>query len=215
MESNSIHSEQEVKEKKLSKFSTIVNGDSIIYMLIFYLVTLLVIGSMIFQFISLRNIWVSDKLDSVTMELIDTINTAIPYDNLILALIIYCLSMFGLEGTRAVIKSFNVVDISKKAKNMPAYKRNRLIQILITFALLTIGAMILQMICINHGIAKADFQLSLLTSGIGVFMSLLAYSDIGPKVSKQIGNLVSNSKEKSETEPDSEEESFTTEQTEK
>lgn len=209
MESNSIHSEQEVKEKK---FSTIVNGDSIIYMLIFYLVTLLVIGSMIFQFISLRNIWISDKLDSVTMELIDTINTAIPYDNLILALIIYCLSMFGLEGTRAVIKSFNVVDISKKAKNMPAYKRNRLIQILITFALLTIGAMILQMICINHGIAKADFQLSLLTSGIGVFMSLLAYSDIGPKVSKQIGNLVS-SKEKSETESD--EESFTTEQTEK
>lgn len=214
MESNSIHSEQEVKENKLSKFSTIVNGDSIIYMLIFYLVTLLVIGSMAFQFISLRNIWVSDKLNSVTMEMIDTINTAIPYDNLILALIVYCLSMFGLEGTRAVIKSFNVVDIGKKAKNMPAYKRNRLIQILITFALLTVGAMILQMICINHGIAKADFQLSLLTSGIGVFMSLLAYSDIGPKVSKQIGNLVSsNSKEKSETESD--EENFTTEETEK
>ena len=94
---------------------------------------------------------------------------------------------------------------------MPKYKRNRLIQMLITFILITILAMIFQMICINHGITKADFQLSYLTSGIGIFMGLLAYTDFGPKLSKQVGRFVTDIGKK-KTEPDNkedeEEESF-------
>jgi hypothetical protein len=67
------------------------------------------------------------------------------------------------------------------------------------------------MICINHGITKADFQLSYLTSGIGTFMGLLAYTDFGPKLSKQVGRFVTdigNKKAESNNKGDEEEESF-------
>jgi hypothetical protein len=144
-------------------------------------------------------------------ETIININDAIPYGNLIISLILYCLGTFGFEGTRSIIMSFDLTKISEKAKNMPRYKRNRLIQMLITFILITILAMIFQMICINHGITKADFQLSYLTSGIGTFMGLLAYTDFGPKLSKQVGRFVTdigNKKAESNNKGDEEEESF-------
>ncbi len=195
------YKEKEYKEKDPNE----VHGQSRLYMFIFYAVSLLVIGSMIFHFISLKSYFMINipyptmsneklTLDQITVstELIKSINDAIPYGNLVIALILYCLGMFGFEGTRSVIMSFDLTQLSEKAKNMPRYKRNRLIQILITFILITILAMIFQMICINHGITKADFQLSYLTSGIGIFMGLLAYADFGPKLSKQIGNFVSD-----------------------
>ena len=198
MESDLIQQEQETKNKKQKSLdmSTEVKGSSFLYMFIFYLVTSLVVCSMIFQFISLRGLWIKPptvavtEIATISVELIYDINLAIPYDNLVLALILYGLGMFGLEGTRAVIMSFDIEHISEKAKNMPAYKRNRLIQILITFAIITIAAIILQMICIKHGVSKADFRLNYLTTGIATFMALLAYSDFGPKVSKQISNLI-------------------------
>lgn len=195
MESNSTLLEQDKKERpnrEERRNSTEVNGQSPLYMIIFYLVTVLVLFSMVFQFISFVDIWNNTPMEYVTYEIIENINKALPYENLIISLILYCLGTFGFEGTRAVIMSFDLKNISEKASNMPAYKRNRLIQMLITFTIITITGMIFEMICIKHSIPKADFQLSILTTGIGTFMSLLAYSDLGPKVSKQVGSFVSS-----------------------
>lgn len=199
MESNSTHLEENNEQhlpyiRRKNKYDTEVHGSSFLYMFIFYLVTALVVFSMIFQFISLKDLWDNIPIGRIEHEMIDTINKAIPYENLIISLILYCLGMFGFEGTRAVIMSFDLKNISDKAKNMPAYKRNRLIQILISFTIITIMAMILEMICIKNGIPKADFQLSTLTTGIGIFMSLLAYSDLGPKLSKQVSATISSLK---------------------
>jgi succinate dehydrogenase/fumarate reductase cytochrome b subunit len=171
-----------------------VHGQSGLYMFIFYSVSLLVLGSMIFHYLSLNGLFADALLGEkeVPTQLIMDINNAIPYGNLVLSLIIYCLGTFGFEGTRSVIMSFDLSKISEKAKNMPKYKRNRLVQMLITFIILTIIAMIFQMNCINHGITKADFQLSYLTTGIGTFMALLAYSDFAPKLSKQISSFVTD-----------------------
>lgn len=201
MESNSTLLEQDKKThttREERRNNTEVKGQSPLYMIIFYLVTVLVLFSMIFQFISFVGIWNKTPIESVTYEMIENINKALPYENLIISLIIYCLSTFGFEGTRAVIMSFDLKNISEKASNMPAYKRNRLIQMLITFTVITITGMIFEMICIKHSIPKADFQLSTLTTGIGTFMSLLAYSDLGPKVSKQVGSFVSSLKPKTD-----------------
>lgn len=213
MESNSTHLEENNEQrlphiKRKNKYDTEVHGSSFLYMFIFYLVTALVVFSMIFQFISLKDLWDNIPVGRIEHEMIDTINKAIPYENLIISLILYCLGMFGFEGTRAVIMSFDLKNISDKAKNMPAYKRNRLIQILISFTIITIMAMILEMICIKNGIPKADFQLSTLTTGIGIFMSLLAYSDLGPKLSKQVSTALSSLKPKADTqeEPNKKEE---------
>lgn len=192
-ESDSIHSEQDKDNEVKIDDPNEVHGQSGVYMFIFYTVSLLVIGSMIFHYLSLRGLFT--KLPDGTVistETILNINEAIPYGNLVLSLILYCLGTFGFEGTRSIIMSFDLTKMSEKAKNMPRYKRNRLIQMLITFILITILAMIFQMICIDHGITKADFQLSYLTSGIGTFMGLLAYTDFGPKLSKQVGRFVTD-----------------------
>lgn len=191
MESDSTHSEQNNVVKIIDPNE--VHGQSSVYMFIFYTVSLLVVGSMIFHYLSLRSLFM--KLPDGTVlptETIMNINDAIPYGNLVLSLILYCLGTFGFEGTRSIIMSFDLTKMSEKAKNMPRYKRNRLIQMLITFILITILAMIFQMICIDHGITKADFQLSYLTSGIGTFMGLLAYTDFGPKLSKQVSHFVTD-----------------------
>jgi succinate dehydrogenase/fumarate reductase cytochrome b subunit len=192
-ESDSIHSEQDKDNEVKIVDPNEVHGQSSVYMFIFYTVSLLVIGSMIFHYLSLQGLFT--KLPDGTViptETILNINEAIPYGNLVLSLILYCLGTFGFEGTRSIIMSFDLTKMSEKAKNMPRYKRNRLIQMLITFILITILAMIFQMICIDHGITKADFQLSYLTSGIGTFMGLLAYTDFGPKLSKQVGRFVTD-----------------------
>ena len=212
MELNSIHSEQDNNDVMKIVDPNEVHGQSGVYMFIFYTVSLLVVGSMIFHYLSLRGLFINLPVGTVvSTETIININDAIPYGNLVISLILYCLGTFGIEGTRSIIMSFDLTNISKKAKNMPKYKRNRLIQMLITFILIAILAMIFQMICINHGITKADFQLSYLTSGIGIFMGLLAYTDFGPKLSKQVGRFVTDIGKK-KTEPnnkeDEEEESF-------
>lgn len=209
---NSIHLEQDNNDVMKIVDPNEVHGQSGVYMFIFYTVSLLVVGSMIFHYLSLRGLFINLPVGTVvSTETIININDAIPYGNLVISLILYCLGTFGIEGTRSIIMSFDLTNISKKAKNMPKYKRNRLIQMLITFILITILAMIFQMICINHGITKADFQLSYLTSGIGIFMGLLAYTDFGPKLSKQVGRFVTDIGKK-KTEPDNkedeEEESF-------
>ena len=211
MELDSTHSEQDKNDIVKITDPNEVRGQSVVYMFIFYTVSLLVVGSMIFHYLSLRGLFIKLPVGAtISTETIANINDAIPYGNLIVSLILYCLGTFGIEGTRSIIMSFDLTNISKKAKNMPKYKRNRLIQMLITFILIAILAMIFQMICINHGITKADFQLSYLTSGIGVFMGLLAYTDFGPKLSKQVGRFVtdiSNKKTESSDKGD-EEESF-------
>ena len=210
---NSIHLEQDNNDVMKIVDPNEVHGQSCVYMFIFYTVSLLVVGSMIFYYLLLRGLFINLPVGTViSTETIININDAIPYGNLVISLILYCLGTFGIEGTRSIIMSFDLTNISKKAKNMPKYKRNRLIQMLITFILITILAMIFQMICINHGITKADFQLSYLTSGIGIFMGLLAYTDFGPKLSKQVGRFVTDISKK-KTEPDNkedeeEEESF-------
>lgn len=212
MELDSTRSEQDKNDIVKITDPNEVHGQSIVYMFIFYTVSLLVVGSMIFHYLSLRGLFMKLPVGTTTIytETITNINDAIPYGNLIISLILYCLGTFGIEGTRSIIMSFDLTNISKKAKNMPKYKRNRLIQMLITFILIAILAMIFQMICINHGITKADFQLSYLTSGIGIFMGLLAYTDFGPKLSKQVGRFVTdigNKKTESNDKGD-EEESF-------
>ena len=195
-ELGTTHSEQDNKAQVvvIKKDPNEVHGQSGLYMFIFYSVSLLVLGSMIFHYLSLNGLFADALLSEkeVPTQLIMDINNAIPYGNLVLSLIIYCLGTFGFEGTRSVIMSFDLSKISEKAKNMPRYKRNRLVQMLITFIILTIIAMIFQMNCINHGITKADFQLSYLTTGIGTFMALLAYSDFAPKLSKQISSFVTD-----------------------
>ena len=212
MELDSTRSEQDKNDIVKITDPNEVHGQSIVYMFIFYTVSLLVVGSMIFHYLSLRGLFMKLPVGTTTIstETITNINDAIPYGNLIISLILYCLGTFGIEGTGSIIMSFDLTNISKKAKNMPKYKRNRLIQMLITFILIAILAMIFQMICIKHGITKADFQLSYLTSGIGVFMGLLAYTDFGPKLSKQVGRFVTdigNKKTESNDKGD-EEESF-------
>ena len=211
MELDSTHSEQDKNDIVKITDTNEVHGQSVVYMFIFYTVSLLVVGSMIFHYLSLRGLFIKLPVGAtISTETIANINDAIPYGNLIVSLILYCLGTFGIEGTRSIIMSFDLTNISKKAKNMPKYKRNRLIQMLITFILIAILAMIFQMICINHGITKADFQLSYLTSGIGVFMGLLAYTDFGPKLSKQVGRFVTDigNKKTESSDKGDEEESF-------
>lgn len=211
MELDSTLSEQDKNNVIKTKDPNEVHGQSGVYMFIFYTVSLLVIGSMIFHYLSLRGLFTNLPTGTViSTETVININDAIPYGNLVISLILYCLGTFGFEGTRSIIMSFDLTNMSEKAKNMPKYKRNRLIQMLITFILITILAMIFQMICIKHGITKADFQLAYLTSGIGTFMGLLAYTDLGPKLSKQVSHFVtdiSNKKTESNDKGD-EEESF-------
>lgn len=193
MESDSTRLEQDKNNVIKNVDPNEVHGQSGVYMFIFYTVSLLVVGSMIFHYLSLRGLFIELPIGTIIpTETIININDAIPYGNLVMSLILYCLGTFGFEGTRSIIMSFDLTNISEKAKNMPKYKRNRLIQMLITFILITILAMIFQMICIKHGITKADFQLSYLTSGIGIFMGLLAYADFGPKLSKQVGRFVTD-----------------------
>lgn len=201
--------EQEIidvpNEKLIRKNDTQLNAHSPVYMILFYLVAIITLCSMVFHYISLRYLFTDDF--NVTLETIANVNYAIPYENLILAMIIYCLGTFGIEGTRSIILSFDLSQVKEHAKNMPRYKRNRLIQMLFSFIILTLLAMYFQMKCIQHKVTNADFHLNYLTAGIGIFMALLAYADFAPKLGKSIGDLMSHAKNISkETEEKVEEE---------
>lgn len=182
----------EQDNKQTKKNDTHINSHSPLYMILFYLVAIITMASMGFHYLSLRSLYID--VFSVTNETVANINFGIPYENLIIALILYCLGTFGFEGTRSIIMSLDLSEIKAHAQNMPRYKRNRLIQMLFTFIIMTIVAMIFQLHCIRHKITNADFHLNYLTAGIGVFMALLAYADFGPKLSKSIGDLVAHAK---------------------
>lgn len=182
-----------LKESEYNKpFETKADLHSKTYMLVFYAVSLLVLFSMCLQFSGIESLKASVEISNddgfmfskqVNTEDILSINEHIPYDILIYALIFYCLSMFGIEGTRAIVASMEIKDISEKAKNMPRYKQNRLLQMLIIFIILSIIGVAFTSI---GNVSKADYHLVPLFSGIGIFMSLLAYANIGPKLSNEI-----------------------------
>ncbi|MGL4949713.1 MAG: hypothetical protein ACRC5M_04965 [Anaeroplasmataceae bacterium] len=170
-----------------------INGRSIVYMLIFYGVAILILFAMTFHFIDVHNIIV---MGNISLDAVITANESLPYENLIYALILYCLGMFGIEGTRSIVLSMDLKSVGDKAKNMPKYKRVRLLQMLLTFIILSITGMIFQ---INSTEAvKANYHLDSLFAGIGVFLTLLAYSDFAPKLSHQIGELMKHHKEEQE-----------------
>jgi len=132
----------------------------------------------------------------MSTEKVLNIVSSIPYDNLIIALVLYALGMFGIEGTRSIISSMDLKGVSEKAKNMPKYKRNRLIQMLFTFMFLAIVSMAFQMRCVN--ISKVDFHSGHIYAGIGVFMTLLSYADFAPKLSKEVTRFIYNRKKEEE-----------------
>lgn len=181
---------------------TKLNAASIKYMFVFYMVALLVISSMLFQYYSVNILVDNASIEfdlgdaveiTISTEKIIEINDSVPYDILIYALIVYCLGMFGIEGTRSVIASMELSNIGEKAKNMPKYKRDRLFQMLVTFILLSVIGMVFKITTID--IDKVNFHLDALFSGVAVFLALLAYSDFAPKLGSEISKY---KKEKSE-----------------
>jgi len=181
---------------------TNLNAASIKYMFVFYMVALLVISSMTFQYYSVNILIDNASIEfdlgdavqiTISTEKIIEINDSVPYDILIYAPIMYCLGMFGIEGTRSVIASMELSNIGEKAKNMPKYKRDRLFQMLVTFILLSVIGMGFKITTID--IDKVDFHLDALFSGVAVFLALLAYSDFAPKLGSEISKY---KKEKSE-----------------
>ena len=71
MESDSIHSEQDKNDVMKITDPNEVCGQSGVYMFIFYTVSLLVIGSMIFHYLSLRGLFPKLPEGSVSTEAID------------------------------------------------------------------------------------------------------------------------------------------------
>ncbi len=175
-----------------------VNGGSILYMLIFYMISVLILFAMIFEFVALNNIEPDAVTGFPSAEKVISITNAIPYEDLIYALILYSLGMFGIEATRSLIVSLEIKGIEQKAKNMPRYKRNRLIQMLFTFVILTVISMIFQMSTVN--LVKADFHIRPLYSGITVYLLLLSYADFGPKLAREFSILNEKKKEDTKTE---------------
>jgi len=190
--------ESEITNIEHKRKSNEIQGQSPLYMILFYLVSVLVLVSMTIQYSTMNDMLLKASDGILTAEVVLTLNDAIPYDNLIYALILYALATFGFEGTRSIIMSFDLKDISEKAKNMPRYKRNRLIQMLFTFIIIGIIGGIFQMNCINNGSIKADFKLGPITAGISTFLTLLAYADFGPKLSKQVSHFVASMKQPNE-----------------
>ena len=184
-------------DKSIQK-SDEVNGSSILYMLIFYVVSFLILSAMIFEFVALNNIIIDPEVGIPSTEKVLNITQAIPYEDLIYALILYSLGMFGIEGTRALIISLELRGISEKAKNMPRYKRNRLIQMLFTFVILAVVSMIFQMSCVN--MLKSDFHIGAIYAGITVYLMLLSYADFGPKLAREFSILSSKKKVEKEEE---------------
>ena len=164
-----------------------VEGRNGLYMFIFYCIAFLILGAMIFEFVSVKSL----ELQSITeygggsyVEAVINVVETIPYDKLIVALILYSLGMFGIEGTRSMVLTAELNGISDKVKNMPTYKRNRLIAMTFSFIILTVMAMIFQALCTNN--LRADFHCSTFYSGITVYLLLLSYADFGPKLVRDI-----------------------------
>ena len=186
-----------------------LEGKNGLYMFIFYCISFLILAAMIFEFVSVQTLeatqltehGASSYLDAV-INIVDTI----PYDKLIVALIMYSLGMFGIEGTRSMVLTAELSGVSDKVKNMPTYKRNRLIAMTFTFIILTILAMIFQAICANY--LRADFHCSTFYSGITVYLLLLSYADFGPKLVRDIRKTLKkeDTKKKESVEDEEEEE---------
>lgn len=173
-----------------------VSAKSCLYMIIYYAVYALIIASMILHFIAIQNLIGEFPVGKVPYDTIISLNEALPYENLIYALMLYCLGLFGIEGTRSLIMSLDLNDIGKQSKNMPAYKRRRLLQMLITFILASILGLIFQVKCTEC--VKATFHLDSFYIGIAIFLSLLAYSDFSPKLGKNISVHIANKRKREE-----------------
>ena len=106
MESDSIHSEQDKSDVMKITDPNEVRGQSGVYMFIFYTVSLLVIGSMIFHYLSLRGLFMKLPEGSVSTEAIININDAIPYGNLVISLILYCfpLSIYCIDYKNIIMQ---------------------------------------------------------------------------------------------------------------
>jgi hypothetical protein len=194
-------------EQKMSDddLSTKVAGGSRLYMTIWFMISSLVILSIIIQFICVNNfianeISLNSENVSISVKNLENVAEKLPYDHLITTLIIYMLALFGIEGTRSLIKSFDISGISKEAAHMPAYKRKRLIIMLFTFFTLTVVSIICMLF--TDG-AKGNYHLESLFYGILFGSTLIAYSDMAPKLSLDIAQNISL-KEEMETEREEE-----------
>ena len=168
-------------------------GASILYMVIWFSITTLILGSIIVQFIGIQTLLQKADVTQQTvsnME-IDNITRNIPYEPLIYTLIVYMLGLFGIEGTRAVVKSFDMLGLKKEAQCIPRYKHKRLIIMLITFFVLAILSMIFQIISES----SANYHLDTIFYGILAGSSLIAYNDVAPKLSNELSQNVSVSNE--------------------
>ena len=174
-----------------------VIGQSSLYMTVWFTITFMVVLAMTVQFVGIRTVIIESELSSepIKMEAVTKYIEAIPYEPLIYALISYMLGLFGLEGTRAVIKSFDVSGLKKEAENMPNYKRKRLIIMLFTFVGLAFLSMIYQFFGSK---VSADYHLSTIFFGIAFGSSLVAYSDFAPKLSTELSNKIEEKREKEE-----------------
>ncbi len=166
-----------------------VNGTSSLYMGVWFLITTLIIVAMTVQFLGIQSVIIQSELSDspISVNLINQYSSNIPYEPLIYTLVVYMLGLFGIEGTRSVIKSFDVSGLQKEAASMPPYKRRRLISMVFTFFALAILAMIYQLLGSK---ATADYHLETIFYGILFGGSLIAYSDMAPKLSNDISQNV-------------------------
>jgi len=172
-----------------------VNGSSKLYMVIWFLITLLVIGSMTIQFIGVKGVIENSEIKNevINQSLIKQISDSIPYEPLIYTLIVYMMGLFGIEGTRSVIKSMDISKaVKNQAQNMPKFKRRRLIFMFSTFFILALIAMFFQL---TTSAASANFHLDTIFYGILFGGSLIAYSDFCPKLSNDIAHNLALKKE--------------------
>lgn len=193
--------EKELKkeERMIRSLETNTNLRSKSYMGIFYMIAILTLTAMTLQFFQIENLKISVECNNtgtvikeVNTEYVLELNDKIPYEVLIYAMIAYCLSMFGIEGTRSIIASMDIKNICEKAKNMPRYKQRRLMQMIFTFFVLSIFGVVYTTL---GNITKANYHLKELFIGLSLFMSILAYANMGPKLSNEIKRKQMNDEE--------------------
>lgn len=175
-------------------------GSSPLYMVIWFALTFIILACMVIQFTGIQNlIEVAQEKDTTVANVdIDNITRNIPYEPLIYTLIVYMLGLFGVEGTRSIVKSLDVSGLKKgmekEGKCIPKYKHNRLLAMLITFFALSLIAIVFQLLCKQ---AQSNYHLETIFYGILAGCSLIAYVDVSPKLS---ADLATNAKNKVELE---------------
>jgi hypothetical protein len=125
-------------------------------------------------------------------DLIKQYGEMIPYQALIYAMILYLLGLFGIEGTRSVVKSFDITGLQKQAQCMPPYKHARLIQMLVTFLIMGVLGLVFTTLCSE---VHPDFHLAEVFYGILASMVLLGYTDNGPKLANDIAQNIAKKAE--------------------